>query len=101
MRRHTASCCAAICRDFATGSAGSYRPAPSKTRGARCPHAADQTDDRRHLAGLTVKAVRLGAVAVTIENIKLVLAETRDAAGSTSVVTAIPPSWPSRRGGGE
>jgi hypothetical protein len=64
-------------------------------------HGLDVEALRRHLAGLTVNAVRLGAVAVTIENIKLVLAETRDAAGSTSVVTAIPPSWPSRRGGGE
>jgi phage baseplate assembly protein gpV len=62
-------------------------------------HRLDVEAVRRHLAGLTVTAVRLGAIAVTVENVKLVLK--RNAAGDRTVVTTtIMPSWPSRRGGG-
>jgi hypothetical protein len=61
-------------------------------------HGLDVKAIRRHLEGLSVNAVRLGAVAVTIENVKLVLAKSRRDAESVAVVTVIEPSWPSRPG---
>lgn len=52
-------------------------------------HGLDVELVREHLAGKAVNAVRLGAVAVTVDNIKLVI---RDA----TVVTALQPGWPIR-----
>lgn len=60
-------------------------------------HGLDVDAVRRHLAGRAANAARLGAVGVTIENVKLVLV--RDA-GATSIVTAMAPRWPTRTGDG-
>lgn len=57
-------------------------------------HGLDVDAVRRHLAGRVVTGARLGAVGVTIENVKLVLHH-RD--GETNVVTVLLPSWPARR----
>lgn len=48
---------------------------------------------RRYLAGRAANAVRLGAVGVTVDNVKLVL---RTAEGETYIVTALKPAWPAR-----
>lgn len=57
-------------------------------------HDLDVEAIRRHLSGLAVNAARLGASAVTIENVKLVLRTHPDV---VSVVTVIRPSWPGRQ----
>lgn len=51
-------------------------------------HGLDVEAVRKHLAGRSVKAARLGAVGVKIENIKLVLRQT---AFETVIVTALLP----------
>jgi hypothetical protein len=62
-------------------------------------HGLDVEAVRRHLAGRAVNAARLGAIGVTIENVKLVL---RHEASEISVVTALEPRWPIReRGDGQ
>lgn len=48
---------------------------------------------RRHLSGRVINGARLGAIGVTVENVKLVL---RENAGDIYVVTALRPAWPSR-----
>jgi len=52
-------------------------------------HGLDVELVRRHLAGKAVNAVRLGAIAVTVENVKLVVRE-------ATVVTVLQPGWPVR-----
>jgi hypothetical protein len=52
-------------------------------------HGLDVELVRKHLSGMAVNAVRLGAIGVTIDNVKLVI---RDA----SVVTVMRPGWPVR-----
>ena len=56
-------------------------------------HGVDIVAIRRHLAGLSVNAVRLGAIAVTVEDVKLVIA--RNADESATIVTVMKPGWPS------
>lgn len=56
-------------------------------------HGLDTEAVRRHLAGRVQTGARLGALAVTIENVKLVL---RERAGEHHVVTALKPMWPAR-----
>ncbi|WP_048646584.1 hypothetical protein [Nitratireductor soli] len=56
-------------------------------------HGLDVEAVRRHLAGRVAAGARLGAAAVTIENVKLVL---RRNGVEVSVVTALKPGWPSR-----
>lgn len=54
-------------------------------------HGLDVDAIRQHMAGLSVNAARLGAIAVKIENVKLVLVRRRD--DVTDVVTVLEPSW--------
>lgn len=54
-------------------------------------HGLDVAAVRRHLAGKVLTGARLGAVGVTIENVKLVL---RERGGEVFVVTALRPAWP-------
>jgi hypothetical protein len=61
-------------------------------------HGLDVEAVRKHLAGLTVTAVRLGAIAVTVENVKLVIHPHRDGSGRPIVTTALNPQWPAREG---
>ncbi|MCO5059662.1 MAG: hypothetical protein M9905_17630 [Rhizobiaceae bacterium] len=56
-------------------------------------HGLDVDAVRRHLSGKVLNGARLGAVAVTIENVKLVL---REHADEIHVVTALKATWPSR-----
>ncbi|WP_082549995.1 hypothetical protein [Mesorhizobium sp. Root157] len=56
-------------------------------------HGLDVTAVRRHLAGRLENGARLGAVGVTIDNVKFVLQ--RDAE-NVSAVTALFPQWPAR-----
>lgn len=60
-------------------------------------HGLDVAAVRRHLSGKVEKGARLGAVGVTIENVKLVLEQGEN---DIAVVTALKPHWPSRSGGG-
>ncbi len=57
-------------------------------------HGLDVKAVRRHLAGRVANGARLGAVAVTIENVKLVL---RRRAREVALTTAMKPGWPSGR----
>lgn len=59
-------------------------------------HGLDVEAVRAHLAGMTVTAVRLGAIAVTVDNVKLVLVEAHDGSGDAVVSTVLLPQWPSR-----
>lgn len=63
-------------------------------------HGLDVDAVRRHLAERAVNAARLGAVAVTIENVKLVLIASRPDGCTTTVVTVLRPGWPALRDGG-
>lgn len=56
-------------------------------------HGLDVDAVRRHLSGRLVTGARLGAVGVTIDNVKLVLQHHDQ---GTTVVTALLPNWPSR-----
>lgn len=46
---------------------------------------------RRHIAGRCATGAALGAVGVTVENVKFVLSA---GVAETTVVTALKPSWP-------
>lgn len=46
-----------------------------------------------HLSGRAINGARLGAVGVTVENVKLVL---HQMGGDVYVVTALKPQWPAR-----
>lgn len=59
-------------------------------------HGLDVAAVRRHLAGKVETGARLGAVGVTIENVKLVLER---GPADIAVVTALKPKWPARSGG--
>lgn len=52
-------------------------------------HGLDVEAVRRHLAGRVATGVRLGAIAVTVESVKLLLRE-------DVVVTVVRPGWPTR-----
>jgi hypothetical protein len=56
-------------------------------------HGLDVDAVRRHLAGRLVTGARLGAIGVTIDNVKLVLQHHDQ---GVTVVTALFPHWPSR-----
>lgn len=56
-------------------------------------HGLDIDAVRRHLAGRVLNGAHLGAIGVTVENVKLVL---RENAGDVYVVTALLPQWPAR-----
>jgi len=56
-------------------------------------HGLDVDAVRRHLAGRLVTGARLGAIGVTIDNVKLVLQHHDQ---GVTVVTALLPHWPSR-----
>lgn len=60
-------------------------------------HELDVDAVRRHLAGRVVNAARLGAVGVTVENIKLIM---RQRGRDIHVVTVLRGDWPSRPGRG-
>lgn len=62
-------------------------------------HGLDVEVIRKHLSGLAVNAARLGASAVTIENVKLVLRASHSEEDTTAVVTVIRPAWPGRHKG--
>lgn len=57
-------------------------------------HGLDVDAVRRHLSGKVETGARLGAVGVTIENVKFVLEHSQIEA---VVVTALKPYWPARR----
>lgn len=61
-------------------------------------HGLDVDAVRRHLAGRVANGARLGAVGVTIENVKLVL---RRREAEVYVVTALEPQWPAHDGPGD
>lgn len=61
-------------------------------------HGLDIDAVRRHLSGKVQTGARLGAVGVTIDNVKLVL-ERHEI--EIVVVTALKPYWPSRRPDGD
>lgn len=56
-------------------------------------HGLDVDAVRRHLAGRLATGARLGAVGVTVENVKFVLLQNGD---HVSAVTALFPQWPAR-----
>ncbi len=56
-------------------------------------HGLDVDAVRRHLAGRLVTGARLGAIGVTIDNVKLVLQHHDQ---GVTVVTALRPHWPRR-----
>ncbi len=56
-------------------------------------HGLDIEAVRRHLSGRAINGARLGAVGVTVENVKLVL---HQMGGDVYVVTALKPQWPAR-----
>lgn len=56
-------------------------------------HGLDVDAVRQHISGRLANGARLGAVGVTIENVKFVLE--RDA-GTVRAVTALFPQWPTR-----
>lgn len=60
-------------------------------------HGLDIEAVRRHLEGRVSTGARLGAVGVTVENVKLVLVA---AADETVVTTVLDPRWPIRRQAG-
>ena len=60
-------------------------------------HGLDVETVRLHLAGRVVNAARLGAVGVTVENVKLVM---RRKGADIHVVTTLKGHWPSRPGRG-
>lgn len=60
-------------------------------------HGLDVAAVRRHLAGRVEAGARLGAVGVTIENVKLVL---EHKAFEVAVVTALKAKWPARSNAG-
>jgi hypothetical protein len=63
-------------------------------------HGLDVEAVRQHLAGLAVNGARLGAAAVIVERVKLVLRPSREDGGaSTTLVTVWKANWPSRRPG--
>lgn len=57
-------------------------------------HGLDVDAVRRHLSGKVETGARLGAVGVTIENVKFVIEHSQIEA---VVVTALKPFWPARR----
>lgn len=57
-------------------------------------HGLDVAAVRRHLAGRAATGARLGAVGVTIENVKLLL---EPGEHEVVVVTVLKPAWPARR----
>lgn len=56
-------------------------------------HGLDIKGIRRHLAGRSMNAARLGAIGVIIENVKLVL---RRSGSEVSVVSVLRREWPCR-----
>lgn len=59
-------------------------------------HGLDVDAVRRHLSGKVETGARLGAIGVTIDNVKLMLEHHRH---EVVVVTALKPYWPARQPG--
>lgn len=57
-------------------------------------HGLDVDVIKAHIAGRVATGARLGAVGVTIENVKLVLRRNTDDRAVVSVTTALKPAWP-------